>query len=962
MEELIPIASKLQDVLGALGQNTNLDLPQIVVIGGQSSGKSSVLESVVGRSFLPRGTGIVTRRPLVLQLFNTASPVLEEDIDDHDGIVKSGNGDNDDDDDDGAFQNGSENDNDERKSDRRGGRSGRTTNKSAAESSSSSSSSSKSKDRADPAQQQPPSSSSPQQQEWGEFLHQPGKRYYDFAQIRDEISRDTNRLAGLHSKGVSPTPIHLKIYSPNVLSLTMVDLPGLTKVAIRDQPEDIEEQIYSINCQYGSNPNAILLAVTSANTDLASSDALKLARQLDPRGERTIGVLTKLDLMDPGTDASEILHNRIVPLRRGYVAVVNRGQRDIDADLSIRVGLRNEERFFRTHPVYSRDRSVLGKCGTINLARNLNSILIHHIRECLPELKIRIANMMIDVQSELDALGMPEGGGGGRGGGHGENDPGVLGGKLLGLLSKFSSNFAAMIDGRASNTNQHHDGMPLLPSSGGGVGGANMHMGNVVGGGVGIGGMGGMMGGMALGSTYSGASNAGSSALVSGTTVDELYGGARISYIFHQVFGRSLNSVGAFDGLSEDEIRTTIGNANGTRPALFVPEISFDILVRRQIRRLEQPGVQCVDLVYDELQRIAAQSEPTELTRYPNLRDRMMDVVSSLLKRSVGPTQMWVSNLVRIELSYINTNHPDFIGGSRAVARLMEKMSIEKEAAARKAAANEIERRNGIMTPVRERVDDSPDVGATPLTSSSLERYMDDQSQQQHGAPPQHVVVDRSMGGSTNNAGGDASGGIMNFIFRGGANPPHHATTTTATGGAGMNRADSWNNRVMVNGGVGGGGGGGNGRSSSSHYCSNGSVGGGMMGGYVGGGGGGPPTIVQLPQVPDTMRQTDAPPSDRERVETEIIKSLIDSYFSIVRKNYIDMVPKTIMYFLVNHVKDEIQNELVSELYRESEVKFLMKEAKDIAMRRRTCLEMRDLLEKALEIVNEVRDFNTFSK
>jgi replication fork clamp-binding protein CrfC len=959
MEELIPIASKLQDVLGALGQNTNLDLPQIVVIGGQSSGKSSVLESVVGRSFLPRGTGIVTRRPLVLQLFNTASPVSEEE-DDDDDIEGDGN------DGDGGFEN-DEGVNDERKSDRRGGRSGRTTNKSAIDPSSSYlPSSSNNKERANPSQKQPTpstsSSSSSQQQEWGEFLHQPGKRYYDFAQIRDEISRDTNRLAGLHSKGVSSTPIHLKIYSPNVLSLTMVDLPGLTKVAIKDQPEDIEEQIYSINCQYGSNPNAILLAVTSANTDLASSDALKLARQLDPRGERTIGVLTKLDLMDPGTDASEILHNRIVPLRRGYVAVVNRGQRDIDADLSIRVGLRNEERFFRTHPVYSRDRSVLGKCGTINLARNLNSILIHHIRECLPELKIRIANMMIDVQGELDALGMPEGGGGrgGGGGGGGENDQGVLGGKLLGLLSKFSSNFAAMIDGRASNTNQHHDGMPLLPSSGGGVGGT-MNMGNVVGGGGGIGGMGGMMGGMALGSTYGGTSNAGSSVVVSGTTVDELYGGARISYIFHQVFGRSLNSVGAFDGLSEDEIRTTIGNANGTRPALFVPEISFDILVRRQIRRLEQPGVQCVDLVYDELQRIAAQSEPTELTRYPNLRDRMMDVVSSLLKRSVGPTQMWVSNLVRIELSYINTNHPDFIGGSRAVARLMEKMSIEKEAAARKAAACEVERRNGIMTPVRERVDDSPDVGATPLTSSSLERYMDDQSQQQHGAPPQHVVVDRGIGGSTSNAGGDASGGIMNFIFRGGGNPPHHATTTTTTttGGVGMDRADSWNNRAMVNGG--GGGGGGNARSTNSHYGSNGSIGGGMMGGHVGGGGG-PPTIVQLPQVPDTMRQTDAPPSDRERVETEIIKSLIDSYFSIVRKNYIDMVPKTIMYFLVNHVKDEIQNELVSELYRESEVNFLMKEAKDIAMRRRTCLEMRDLLEKALEIVNEVRDFNTFSK
>ncbi|ACI64781.1 dynamin GTPase, switch/motor protein [Thalassiosira pseudonana CCMP1335] len=683
MEGLIPIASKLQDVLGALGQNTNLDLPQIVVIGGQSSGKSSVLESVVGRSFLPRGTGIVTRRPLVLQLFNT---------------------------------------------------SGKRHPKNDAT-----------------------SSSTEPVEEWGEFLHQPGKRYTDFSQIRSEISRDTNRLcSGPNSKGVSSTPIHLKIYSPRVLSLTMVDLPGLTKVAVKDQPEDIEEQIYQINVQYGSNPNAILLAVTGANTDLASSDALKLARELDPRGERTIGVLTKLDLMDPGTDAGEILHNKVIPLRRGYVAVVNRGQRDIDADLSIQVGLRNEERYFRTHPVYSRDRSLVGKCGTMNLARNLNGILIHHIRECLPELKIRIGNMMGDVQSELDALGMPEGSG---------DEPGALGGKLLGLLSKFSSNFAAMIDGRAN----------------------------------------------------------------------ELYGGARISFIFHQVFARSLNSVGAFDGLSEDEIRTTIGNANGTRPALFVPEISFDILVRRQIRRLEQPGVQCVDFVYDELQRIAAQSEPTELTRYPNLRDRMMDVVGALLKRSVGPTQMWVSNLVRIELSYINTNHPDFIGGSRAVARLMEKMANEKEMAAKNAmnAANSVSMHS---------------------------------------------------------------------------NHPHHGTNKE--GGTAMTPVRE--------------------------------------------------PIVQLPQVPDTMRQTDAPPSDRERVETEIIKSLIDSYFSIVRKNYIDMVPKTIMYFLVNHVKDEMQNELVSELYREAEVGFLMKEAEDIAMRRKTCVEMRDLLEKALEIVNEVRDFNTY--
>jgi len=71
MQSLIPIVNKLQDVFAAIGKHP-LDLPQIVVIGSQSSGKSSVLEHIVGRDFLPRGTGIVTRRPLILQLYNTA--------------------------------------------------------------------------------------------------------------------------------------------------------------------------------------------------------------------------------------------------------------------------------------------------------------------------------------------------------------------------------------------------------------------------------------------------------------------------------------------------------------------------------------------------------------------------------------------------------------------------------------------------------------------------------------------------------------------------------------------------------------------------------------------------------------------------------------------------------------------------------------------------------------------------
>ena len=99
------------------------------------------------------------------------------------------------------------------------------------------------------------------------------------------------------SLGISPQPINLRIFSPDVLTLTLVDLPGLTKVPVGDQPRDIEKQIRDMLMKYISKPSCIILAVTAANADLANSDGLKMAREVDPEGTRTIGVLTKVDLM-----------------------------------------------------------------------------------------------------------------------------------------------------------------------------------------------------------------------------------------------------------------------------------------------------------------------------------------------------------------------------------------------------------------------------------------------------------------------------------------------------------------------------------------------------------------------------------------------------------------------------------------------------------------------------------------
>lgn len=206
--------------------------------------------------------------------------------------------------------------------------------------------------------------------EYGEFLHIPGQRFHDFNKIRDEIVRETESKVGRNA-GISPVPINLAIYSPNVLTLTLVDLPGLTKVPVGDQPKDIERQIREMVLKQISRPNAIILAVTAANQDLANSDGIQLARQIDPEGQRTIGVLTKVDLMDEGTDVVDILAGRVIPLRLGYVPVVNRGQRDIENKRLISFAIEHEKNFFENHKAYQNKASY---CGTPYLARKLNQV------------------------------------------------------------------------------------------------------------------------------------------------------------------------------------------------------------------------------------------------------------------------------------------------------------------------------------------------------------------------------------------------------------------------------------------------------------------------------------------------------------------------------------------------------------------------------------------------------------
>lgn len=695
MEALIPVINKLQDVFNTVGADV-IQLPQIVVVGTQSSGKSSVLESLVGRDLLPRGTGIVTRRPLILQLVHVSSDDRRKTSGEDNGVDA---------------------------------------------------------------------------EEWGKFLHTKNKIYTDFDEIRQEIENETERISG-NNKGVSSEPIHLKIFSPNVVNLTLVDLPGMTKVPVGDQPKDIELQIRELILKYISNPNSIILAVTAANTDMATSEALKISRESDPDGRRTLAVITKLDLMDAGTDAMDVLLGRVIPVKLGIIGVVNRSQLDINNKKSVADSIRDEYAFLqKKYP------SLANRNGTKYLARTLNRLLMHHIRDCLPELKTRINVLAAQYQSLLNSYGEPV------------EDKSAT---LLQLITKFATEYCNTIEGTAK----------YIETS-------------------------------------------------------ELCGGARICYIFHETFGRTLESVDPLGGLTTIDILTAIRNATGPRPALFVPEVSFELLVKRQVKRLEEPSLRCVELVHEEMQRIiqhCSNYSTQELLRFPKLHDAIVEVVTSLLRKRLPVTNEMVHNLVAIELAYINTKHPDFADACGVMNNNIEE-----------------QRRNRLARDL-------------PRPAALSEK----------AAP---------AGGAPDNIPDAGTGNWRGMLKASkGEDPLAEEKSRLA------------------------------------------------------------PVLPASPQRGHAVNLLDVPVpvarklSAREQRDCEVIERLIKSYFLIVRKNIQDSVPKAVMHFLVNHVKDTLQSELVGQLYKSMLLEDLLTESEDMAQRRKEAADMLKALQRASQIIAEIRE------
>uniref|UniRef100_A0A4W6FWI8 Dynamin-2 n=1 Tax=Lates calcarifer TaxID=8187 RepID=A0A4W6FWI8_LATCA len=717
MEDLIPLINKLQDAFSSIGQSCNLDLPQIAVVGGQSAGKSSVLENFVG-SFA------------IISMFIWCK--------------------------------------------------------------------------------------------YAEFLHCKGKKFVDFDEVRSEIEAETDRITG-SNKGISPIPINLRVYSPHVLNLTLIDLPGMTKVAVGDQPQDIEHQIRDMLMQFITKESCLILAVTPANTDLANSDALKIAKEVDPQAAIS------------GQDAKDILENKLLPLRRGYIGVVNRSQKDIDGKKDIRAALAAERKFFLSHPAY---RHMAERMGTPHLQKALNQQLTNHIRDTLPGLRSKLQSQLLSLEKEVEEYKNFR-----------PDDPTRKTKALLQMVQQFGVDFEKCIEG-------------------------------------------------------------------SGDQVDtnELSGGAKINRIFHERFPFELVKIVFDEKELRREISHAIKNVHGVRTGLFTPDLAFEAIVKKQIVKLKTPCLKCIDLVIQELINTVRQCT-NKLNSYPRLREETERIVTTHVREREGKTKDQVLLLIDIELSYINTNHEDFIGFAKYVPPSLFHAQQRNTAANKKRAIpNQVIRKGWLTINISIMKGGSKEYWFV-LTAESLSWYKDEEEKEKKYMLPLDNLKIR-----------DVEKGFMSTkhifaIFNTEQRNVYKDLRQIELACDSQEDVDSWK-ASFLRAGV-------------------------------------------YPEKDQTENEEAAPadtfsmdPQLERQVET--IRNLVDSYIGIINKSIRDLVPKTIMHLMINSAKDFIHSELLAYLYSSGDQNSLMEESADQAQRRDEMLRMYHALKEALHIIGDI-SANTIS-
>ncbi|KAL9683731.1 hypothetical protein QQ045_021156 [Rhodiola kirilowii] len=303
-DKIRPLLDAIDKLRHLMIMKEGIQLPTIVVVGDQSSGKSSVLESLAGIS-LPRGQGICTRVPLIMRLQNQASGDTQL------------------------------------------------------------------------------------------FLEFNGKHVQtDEGNIAEAIRNATDEIAG-NGKGISNNPLTLVVKKNGVPDLTMVDLPGITRVPVQGQPDDIYEQISNIIREYISPEESIILNVLSAAVDFPTCESIRMSQQVDKSGQRTLAVVTKCDRAPDGL--LEKVSTDAVNIGLGYVCVRNR-----IGDESYEEARVEEAMLFETNPHLRQiDRNIV---GIPILAQKLVHLQASIITKRLPEIVNKINEKLSHNMEQLNKM------------------------------------------------------------------------------------------------------------------------------------------------------------------------------------------------------------------------------------------------------------------------------------------------------------------------------------------------------------------------------------------------------------------------------------------------------------------------------------------------------------------------------------------------------------------------------
>lgn len=233
---------------------------------------------------------------------------------------------------------------------------------------------------------------------------EPDKKIHDFSQIKFKIEELTDKVCG-KSKGIIDNPIVLNIFSPHCPDMTLIDLPGITVIAQAGQDQNIEQVTKQMAARYCGDERTIILCVIPANQDMSTSVGLQMARDLDKKGERTIGVITKIDIMDRGTNAKKMILNEEIPLKMGYVGVKGRSQADVQDGMKVNEAIQEEKNYFARHPVYS--HLPPGYLGTETLTNKLTTIMYRHIKKHMPSIIAEIDSKIYECERSSKDLGTP---------------------------------------------------------------------------------------------------------------------------------------------------------------------------------------------------------------------------------------------------------------------------------------------------------------------------------------------------------------------------------------------------------------------------------------------------------------------------------------------------------------------------------------------------------------------------